>query len=175
MPFELRPDIPDEGISASEHGMGHSERVDAHVRRLAEDEGVPLAFVDHIPKVHKAMLMGELARDVGAYDAVPGGIFHAYFGEGRDIGDESVLLRVASENGLDGQDVAAVWASGRYEERLHSYHQRGVDLGVDATPSALICNELMIGTRPYGVIRDAVEHCLVTEANVETATSYDAS
>ena len=175
VPFELRPDIPDEGIYASEHGMGHSERVDAHLRRLAENDGVPLVFVDHIPKSHKAMLMAELARDAGLYGPVHKGIFHAYFGEGQDIGDEGVLLRVASEAGLDPQDVEDMFANGTYEERLHAYRQLGVDLGVSSTPSALICNELMIGSRPYGVIRDAVERCLVTEENVETAASYDAS
>ena len=42
-------------------------------------------------------------------------------------------------------------------------------LGVGATPSALICNELLIGSRPYRVLEAALERCLVTEESVQRA------
>lgn len=171
IPFELRPDVPDEGISSAAHGLEHDDRVKRHLRRLAEKEGIPFQEVDLLPNTHKAMLMAESARDEGVYPRVHTAIFAAYFGDGEDIGDETVLLRVARENGLDPRKVVEAWASGKHEERLHAFRHLGEDLGVTATPAALICNELMIGSRPYGVIRDAVGRCLVTAENVAEKVS----
>ena len=171
VPFELRPDVPEGGISARAHGLEHTERVEAHLVRLAEDEGVPYVNTDLIPNTHRAMVMAELARDQGVYDSVHAAIFGAYFGEGRDIGEESVLLDVGTAAGLAAEDIVEAWATGRFEERLHGFYHLGVDLGIDTTPSALICNELIVGSRPYGVIRDAVERCLITPDNIEQRAS----
>jgi Predicted dithiol-disulfide isomerase involved in polyketide biosynthesis len=65
VPFELRPRIPREGISAAEHGLGHSERVERRMLELAEEAGLPMELRDHVPNTHRAMLMAELSRDLG--------------------------------------------------------------------------------------------------------------
>jgi predicted DsbA family dithiol-disulfide isomerase len=138
-----------------------------YLLRHAEKLGLALQFPDSIPKTHKAMLMAETARDEGRYEELQDAIFRAYWGDGDDIGDESVLLRIATGAGLDPEVVTAAWVEGGYEERLHAFRHLALDLGVDSTPSALVCNELMIGARPYGVIRDAVERCLLTSESVD--------
>lgn len=168
IPFELRPDIPEAGISASEYDLVHSERVEEHLVRLAREEGIPYVNTDLIPNTHKAMVVAEVGRDAGVHERVHRAIFGAYFGEGRDIGDETVLLDVSAQSGLEPEKVVEAWADGRYEERLHGYYHLALELGIDQTPAALICNELIIGSRPYGVLRDAVDRCLVTRENVES-------
>jgi predicted DsbA family dithiol-disulfide isomerase len=168
IPFELRPDIPDSGVSARAQGLEHSERVEEHLQRITRQEGLPYRPVDHIPNTHKAMVAGEVARDAGEFRRFQQAIFEAYFGEGRDIGEQSVLIESAVEVGLDPESVVEAWSSGTYEDRLHAFYHLALDLGVTATPAALICNELLVGTRPYGVVRDAVERCLITPDNVES-------
>ncbi|MDI6900756.1 MAG: DsbA family protein [Anaerosomatales bacterium] len=169
VPFELRPRIPREGISAAEHGLGHSERVERRMLELAEEAGLPMELRDHVPNTHRAMLMAELSRDLGwaQHWRTHMAIFRAYYGDGRDIGDDAVLLDVAEKSGLDPREVQASWDEGRYEERLHEFGHVALHLGVTATPSALICNELHIGSRPYGVLREAVQRCLITEQDLE--------
>lgn len=166
VPYELRPDSPREGISAKEHGLEHSEKVDEHLERLARDGGFPLLLQDLLPNTHLALVMAERARDEGLHSAVHDSIFRAYFGEGLDIGDADVLKGIAHDAGMDLGALEKAWEDGRYEERLRSFAQLGKSLGVTSTPSALICNELVIGSRPYAVIRDAVERCLVTEESL---------
>lgn len=175
IPFELRPDMPSEGISARAEGLAHSKKVDEHLYKLAREGGYPMVLPDLIPHTHKALVMGEVARTAGMHETVHAAIFGAYFGEGLDIGDEDVLLAVADETGLGAEKVRAAWAEGTHEDRLHAYRHLGIGLGVDATPSALICNELMIGSRPYGVIRDAVQRCLLTAETVEQIAEEDGS
>lgn len=161
--------MPDGGLSAAEHGLAHSERVEAHLLRVAREEGAAMTLPDLIPKTHAALVMGEVARDAGreTHHAAHGAIFDAYFGRGEDIGREEVLLRAAADvEGLDPGTVAEAWGTGSMEERLHGFRHVAMRLGIDATPAALICNELLVGTRPYEVLSAAVERCLITPADV---------
>lgn len=163
IPFELRPSIPPEGVSAAEHGLGHSPRVDEYLTKQARREGFPLCFTDLVPNTHLAMVLGEVARDAGRETHLKAhrAIFSAYYGRGEDIGDTEVLLRVAGESGLPRETVEAAWEDGAYEARLESFHSFAHALGVTMTPAALVCNELLIGTHPYRRIADAAERCLV--------------
>ena len=161
VPFELRPELPEEGIDLSEIGTGHSERVDKYLERTAEKEGFPFTQPALLPNTHRALVLGELARDLGdaLHRAVHAAVFEAYFGEGRDIGSAGVLIEVASELGIDEDELVRAWDEGTYDERLHQFRHVALHLGLDATPAALICNELFIGSRPAGVLREALERC----------------
>ncbi|TDB36857.1 MAG: hypothetical protein D9V44_10120 [Actinobacteria bacterium] len=153
--------MPEAGLSASENGLGHSEHVEQHLLKDAAESGHPMVLPDHVPKTHLAMAMAELARDKGTevYDAVHDAIFSAHYGEGRDIGSKSVLLAVAEAHGLDAAEVEAAWDDGAYDERLHVFARLALSLGVGTTPSALLCNRLIVGTRPYGVLRQVMRDC----------------
>lgn len=169
IPFELRPDIPDEGISASEYGLSHPARVEDHLLRVAGQEGLPMEVRDHLPKTHLAILMGEAARDRGpeVHRTAHEAIFRAYYGHGADIGDRETLLRIAAEvPGLGPEEVERAWASTDLEERLHGFRHVALHLGVQATPAVLVCNELLIGTRPYDVLEQALDACLVAPSAV---------
>jgi len=167
VPFELRPDMPEEGYQMSElEVIGSSDKVEEHLKRIAEREGFPLQIPPFVPKTHKALVIGEMGRDRGepAHWAIHHALFEAYFGRGEDIGKEDVLLSVAEAEGYDSAEVRAAWEEGTYDERLHQFLHVGLHLGIDATPAALICNELYIGSRPYGVFKEALEQCLKESA-----------
>lgn len=173
MPFELRPGMPDAGLSASKDGLGHSERVGDYLLRVAREEGLPpMQLPDLVPKTHRAMVMSEVARDAGAdvYRAAHAGIFLAHYGDGLDIGSEEVLLRVAGAvEGLDPAIVADAWRTGAMDERIEEFRHLALHLGITTTPSALICNEVLIGSRTYSVLAEAVSRCLLTPADAEEA------
>ncbi len=177
VPFELRPGAPPSGLSATAEGLGHSERVEARLIELAREEGRAMVLPDLVPNTHRAIVMAELARDAGArvHRPVHEAVFAAYYERGEDIGDPDVLLAIARRTGLDPDDVSAAWDDGRYEARLHEFLHLAINLGIDTTPTALICNELLIGSRPYGVVREAVQRCLVTPATLDAEERGDAS
>lgn len=161
VPFELRPDMPSEGISASEYGLAHSPNVEEHLIRLAGKAGVRMMLPDLIPHTHRAMVMGEVARDEGdeTHRRVHLGIFDAYYGRGLDIGSEEVLLALAEDLGLDATRVADAWLRDLYEERMSAFEHIAAHLGVTATPAALVCDELVIGSRPYRALEEALRGC----------------
>jgi predicted DsbA family dithiol-disulfide isomerase len=162
VPLELREMLPPEGISASAEGLTHSEHYEAHLAKEAAAHGVAMRLPDLIPNTHRALIAGEVARDAGSEEhrRLGDAVFSAYFGEERDIGDPAVLLDVVAGAGIDPASVEAAWGSERYEQRLHSFRHLAIALGVTATPAALICNELMLGSRPLKVLEAAVARCL---------------
>lgn len=165
-PFELRPDMPDEGYPMSElEAGGQSERVEEHLMRVAERDGIPMLIPPFLPKTHKAHVLAEMGRDRGheAHLRMHRAIFAAYFARGLDIGDEEVLLDIAEEEGYDRDSVISAWQEGTYEERLHEFRHVAMHMGIDATPAALICNELIIGSRPYRVLQESLDRCLLGE------------
>ncbi len=174
VPFELRPQLSAEGASIEDIGAGHSEHVEEYMRRLAAEGGLEIDFPGFMPNSHRALVVGEYARDLGPeiHERVHEAIFSAFNGRGEDIGREDTLLRVAGECGLDRTAVAEALASGGYEERLHRFTHLGIDMGVTATPAALVCNQLMIGSRPYEVVERALAECL---ADIEGAAGVDAN
>lgn len=148
---------------------GHSGRVEEHLLRIAARDGFPFMVPPFLPKTHLALSLGELARDAGPekHWAMHRALFGAYFGEGRDIGSRDVLLEIAASEGFDAEEVRTAWDEDRYGERLHQFRHVAMHLGIDATPAALICNELLIGSRPYEVLRKSLDRCMVTAANAE--------
>ncbi|MBC7265633.1 MAG: DsbA family protein [Coriobacteriia bacterium] len=171
VPFELRPDMPDEGLSASRDGLSHSPRVEERLIQLAAKEGERMVLPDLVPKTHNAMVLAEIGRDRGdeVFWPLHLDIFREYFVAGKDIGDRSVLVPVGLKHGISESEMAEAWESGRYDERLHEFRHLALHLGIQETPAAIICDELIVGSRPYEVLRAAVQRCLVRPDNVQTA------
>lgn len=161
VPFELRPGMPEEGVDLAEADTGHSERVDEYLARTAEKEGFPFTQPPFLPSTHRALVLGELARDAGdePHRKVHAAIFRAYFADGLDIGSTDVLREIAAAVGIEGSELERAWSDDTYDERLHQFRHVALNLGLDATPAALICNELFIGSRPSGILRDALMRC----------------
>jgi predicted DsbA family dithiol-disulfide isomerase len=178
VPFELRPSVPATGlaISAREAG-GHSDRVEEHLARIAQREGIPFVSPAFVPNTHMALALGEFARDRGSdvHQLAHAAVFGAYFGSGLDIGRRDVLLDVAREVGFEAREVETAWDEQRYDERLHQFRHLALGIGLESTPAALICNELLIGSRPYEVLKQAVDACLLNAANVEAGAGDEAA
>lgn len=166
VPFELRPEMPEEGLQVSDlEAGGQSDRVHDHLKRIADRENITMQIPPFLPHTHKAHTLAEMSRDRGGavHDTMHRALFSAYFAEGKDIGDAEVLLDLAEREGYDRDEVQRAWDEGTYDERLHQFRHVAMHLGLDATPAALICNELVIGSRPYEVLRDSLDRCLVHE------------
>jgi predicted DsbA family dithiol-disulfide isomerase len=84
-------------------------------------------------------------------------LFQAYFTDGQSPGDHDVLVRVASEVGLDAAEAREVLASGRYAEEVREREQFYLQNGIHSVP-AIIVNErhLIQGGQPVEVFEQAL-------------------
>ena len=122
-PYQLNPDMPVEGVDRAEYRLkkfGNPERtreIDARVGQAFA--GVGLEFrperMLRTPNTIAAHRVIWQAGRAGVQDPVVEALFRAYFTEGRDIGDPTVLDAVAEAAGLPGIAAFLAGDEGRSE------------------------------------------------------------
>jgi predicted DsbA family dithiol-disulfide isomerase len=113
-PYRLDPTIPPEGIDRRAYlkaKFGDNPRVKSMgevIRKEGAQEGIAFAFekIARSPNTLDSHRLIRWAASARRQDQVVERLFDAYFVEGRDIGDKSVLIDVASAAGLDAKLVA---------------------------------------------------------------------
>jgi protein disulfide-isomerase len=132
-----------------------------HERRNAmfDEAGLPYtAELEKVPNSRGALMVGELARDRGVYDALHPRLFEAYWARGLDIGDQAVLVQEATAVGLAEDEVSAVLREQRYLSRVDEQTRGAVTLGAGGVPAWVIDERLLVpGAQPHDVFEQAME------------------
>jgi predicted DsbA family dithiol-disulfide isomerase len=125
---------------------------------MFEQEGLPYAeSLVKVPNSRKALMLGELARDRGVFEALHPRLFDAYWARGRDLGDEQVLVEEAAVVGLGQGEVLEALRDGRYVGEIGAETREALELGAAGVPAWLIDRRLLVpGAQP----RDVFERVL---------------
>ncbi len=164
LPFQLNPDMPDEGLDRAAYraakfgSAGASDALDAQVTQAGAAVGIDFRYdrVRRTPNTLASHVMLADARRAGGaamQDRAVEGLFAAYFVEGRDVGDAAVLRDIARVAGFDhGPSVSgALWELVEQEEALLRQS------GISSVPSFLLDGHyLFSGAQPDEVITRAV-------------------
>lgn len=140
LPFQLNPDLPEEGIPREEYlerkfGPGHSHSY-ARVAGVGREVGIEFAF-DHIRvqpntlNAHRLMLYGATQ---GREDEVAENLFRAYFLEGANLTDKTALASVGERAGLDRAALAAYLASDDGREEVLRADLEARHAGINGVP-----------------------------------------
>lgn len=148
-PFELNPDMPEEGVvrsvyrSAKFGSVERARMLDARVAAAAADEGLAfrLDAIARTPNTTKAHRLIWLAGREGVQDAVVERLFRAYFMEGRDIGDSGVLAALGAEAGLDPRAAEELLATDGGLEEVRREAAAALRLGIRAVPTFVLDGE----------------------------------
>lgn len=150
--LEIHPETPPSGMPVSELGYppGQWRQMMEHLSRMAGEENIRLAEREFTTNSHKALLLAEAAKGEGAnvFNALNGKLFSAFFGEGRNIGDDSVLRNLAEEAGVNPDVVDRAWSEPAFEETLSANRAAAARLGVTGVPTFLIGNRILVGAVP---------------------------
>jgi predicted DsbA family dithiol-disulfide isomerase len=163
-PFRLDPTIPPEGIDRDVYltrKFGSVAAVDASHQRIAEmGKALGIAYrfdlIRRLPDTTDAHRLTRWAAADGLQDAMVERLFAAYFAEGRDIGDRTVLVELATEVGLSG-DIAARLASDADREAINAEIAEAQRIGVNAVPCFVIDRRLgVMGAQTPDVLVSAI-------------------
>jgi predicted DsbA family dithiol-disulfide isomerase len=143
-PFQLNPDLPTEGIDRRSYleskfgGPQRAAQVYDRVRQAAHASGLALAFdrIERQPNTldaHRLIAWAQHEDPSRASDLVER-LFHAYFVEGRFVGDRNELARIAQEAGYDAHAVRALLESDRLRDAIADAGVRARDLGISGVP-----------------------------------------
>jgi predicted DsbA family dithiol-disulfide isomerase len=150
--YPLHPEVPVEGMELAELFGGRTEHLEAGKGRLKEAAvatGLPLARRNRISNSRRAQELQKWAEALGRGDDFRRRIFQAYFADGKDIAQVSVLEEIAADVGLPPDDVWEVLGVGLFAAAVDDDWLRARQMGVTAVPFYLFGDEPLVGYRPY--------------------------
>jgi len=158
--LEIHPDTPAAGMATG--ALGYSgprwQLMMDNLAVLAAEEGISFRPHTFTTNSHQALLLAEAAKEAGAdvFYALHRRLFEAFFTDGQNIGDESVLLRLGHAAGVPDELLSRAWTDDRYEQRLQLYLEAAQALGVRATPTVFFGEQQRIdGALPLSVFQKA--------------------
>jgi predicted DsbA family dithiol-disulfide isomerase len=165
-PYQLNPDMPKEGRDRAEYRawkFGSAEQAAALDQRITEAAAaVGLGFrtdlMTRTPNTIDAHRLVWFAGQYGGQDAVMEVVFRAYFIDGRDIGDASVLADCAAEAGLARQDVMDFLAGDLAAPEMRAADEAARKAGVSGVPSFFLDGYFLFsGAMPADAIAEALK------------------
>ena len=145
-PFELNPEMPDEGENLREHIMrkyGTSREQSQEAReRLAEigsGLGFDFRFTDDMRMVNtfKAHQLIHWAASEGKEHPLKMALFSAYFQERKNLNENGILADVAESQGLDRAEALNVLADGRCADQVRQEESFWTQNGIHGVPAVI--------------------------------------
>jgi predicted DsbA family dithiol-disulfide isomerase len=164
-PYQLDPTIPEGGLDRAEYmakkfgKSGRLQSVHDNLTRLGAEVGVPFAFdkIKRAPNTLDAHRLVRWASSAGVQGRVVDRLFKAYFVEGLDIGDRSVLTEIAGECGLDAELVEKLLADGADVELVREEIAQAQAMGVSGVPFFIFAGRIGVsGAQEPSVLRQAM-------------------
>jgi len=155
--FQIHPDWPAEGIPADKlREMGDAASRQAtweRITSMADAVGFSIKPPAVLTNSRAALAATEFARESSRDEALEERIYRAYFNEGENIGDASVVVRLAGEAGLDASEVAEATKSPKYEMRLKNNSLAANQRGVSGVPTFFIGEYPLVGAQTLDAMR----------------------
>jgi predicted DsbA family dithiol-disulfide isomerase len=148
-PFQLDPEAPIPGVPARERYASkfgdEASAILARVTAAAAEEGLSFDFDRAITAntidAHRAIAF---ARSSGKDRELEKRLFSAYFSEGRDVSDRSVLVEIAGGLGIDRVALAAYLASDEGVDELRRELEDAYQRGISAVPTFVFEDEFVV-------------------------------
>jgi predicted DsbA family dithiol-disulfide isomerase len=162
--FELDPRVPRPTAAeqpsyterlAKKYGRSLQEAQDMldEMTRLAGQEGAEIDFSIIRPgSTFDAHRVIALAFERGVQPAVVERLFRGYFGEGARMSDHETLVRLASEAGMDAEDVRGMLAGERWADAVRADEAEAATLGIRGVPFFVIGRYGVSGAQPADVL-----------------------
>jgi predicted DsbA family dithiol-disulfide isomerase len=125
---------------------------------MAAAEGIELGTPPVQANSHLAFELAMFAQEHGAADSIHPALFHAYFTEGRNIGDIDVLLDVAAGVGLNRETAREALADHRYAGTVDEEIAWARDSGITGTPTFIFDERYaLVGAQEYPAFEQMME------------------
>jgi predicted DsbA family dithiol-disulfide isomerase len=165
-PYFLNDWIPREGISREQYlttKFGSSERYKGIAQRVsaaATAEGLTYAMdkISRQPNTLDAHRLIRWAEKAGKAAEMKQKLMDFYFTEGADLTDRAVLVRAATDIGLDGKDIGEALASDRDDAEIEREALSAKEAGIEGVPCFIFGGKFAIsGAQAPEYLAEAIE------------------
>lgn len=166
-PYQLDPTLSKQGKDRQQYledkfgGAEGAHQAYAAVRSAGEEENIPFAF-DKIPVSANTLDAHRLIRWAGslgpaAQDQVVELLFKAYFEDGKNIGDDAVLIEAAEQVGLERPVVERLLAGDADRDTVSAEIDQARQMGVTGVPCFIIDMQYaVVGAQSAEALADAM-------------------
>ncbi|WP_237055477.1 DsbA family oxidoreductase [Microbulbifer sediminum] len=153
LPFELNPQMPEEGQNLREHlaekyGTTPQESIEARQRLtdLGADVGFTFNYSDDMRMYNtfNAHQLLHWAAEQGKQNALSMRLFEDFFGKRKNVGDTAVLVEAARDVGLDADRARELLEQQAYADTVRELEQLIAGQGVQGVP-------LFVFNRQYAI------------------------
>jgi predicted DsbA family dithiol-disulfide isomerase len=127
-----------------------------HLKQVAAELGLPWGVRTRTYNSRRAQELGKWAEASGKGDEFLLAVFQAYFADGRNIADISVLKEIAGTIGLDGRMVEQALAERTFKEAVDRDWEYSRTCGITAVPTFMVEERKLVGAQPYQALVDLV-------------------
>ena len=173
-PYQLNPQMPQEGISRREYRIrkfGSWERsmqLDANIVAVGKEEGIEFDFerMERTPNTCDAHRLIDLAHQQGMQDAVVEALFRAYFTEGQDLSNRETLIDIVIAAGLDREAAQAMLSSDAGKDLIQQSQLEARRVGVEGVPFFVINGQVALsGAQPPEIIQAAIQEAIGADSD----------
>ncbi|UCH73036.1 MAG: DsbA family oxidoreductase [Rhodospirillales bacterium] len=144
--FQLNPGMPREGMRRDEYlavkfgGAERAREIYDAIREAGKTVGISFAFekIRRTPNTVQAHRLIRHSAQSDCHDKLVERLFRAYFLEGRDLGDETELIDIASECGMDVSEARRLLAGQDGQQDVLAEHDFAVSLNITGVPCFIV-------------------------------------
>jgi predicted DsbA family dithiol-disulfide isomerase len=152
-PFQLNPYMPKQGQAIDEH-LSEKYGLDAsqlkqnkqHLIDAGKQAGVEFNF-DQRSRIFNTLdchVLLDFAETQNKQTELKLALFKAYFAEGLNVSDETVLVDAAVSVGLSQQDAEMALADEALRAKVKAEEEKYKSLGINSVPAFIINNQYLI-------------------------------
>ena len=151
-PYELHPEIPKEGFDNKEYykiKFGESSHTSDRFNFISEEgRKVGLEFnfkkSKNLPNTFLAHRLLWLCKSKDIQDTMAEALFHAYFTEGRDVGNKDELIKISSENGLNIEEIKEFFQTDIGHEEVLREENRAREMNIFSVPTYIFNKKYLL-------------------------------
>lgn len=167
-PFQLSPEIPQQGKPYQEHMraiLGNRDAVDEAERTLialGEEDGIAFDFsaIARMPNTLDAhrVIYWAAQDENGVQDALVGELFSRFFEQGQDIGKAEILVEAAAAAGMKARVVEKLLTTDIDRDTIQQDITGAHYIGVRGVPCFIVDKKFVVmGAQPIELLADAIQ------------------
>ena len=172
-PYELHPEIPKEGFDKKEYykiKFGESSGSNDKFNFISEEgKKVGLEFnfkkSKNLPNTFLAHRLLWLCRSKDMQDVLAEALFHAYFTDGRDVGNTDELIEISSENGLNREEIKEFFKTNIGHEEVLREENRAREMNIFSVPTYIFNKRyLLVGGQESDTFKAYIKKVIEVES-----------
>ena len=166
IPFQLNPDMPEDGILRSDYlnikfgGKEFAAPMYASMTQKAKEIGLSfnLEKINKTPNTVLSHLLILLAKENGKENDIKKDIYTSYFISGEDIGDREVLIKIAEKNNISKENFINYIS--KNSQIISSYQKIAKEKNISGVPFFEIENQNVSGAQSAEYLRNFIKENL---------------